>query len=652
MNDSGRDDSYMNLAIAEAQKCYSESKDPKPLVGAVLVRGNQILGRAYRGELAPGEHAEYTLLERKLADVNLDGSTLYTTLEPCTSRNDPKVPCAHRIVERKISHVHIGMLDPNPHIRGQGYQVLREANVSVTILPAHAPRLEDLNRAFARHIVSRGARRRKRRVALTVLASVVALTIVGYVLPGYLTPEPKVTVAVSSRKGVGDDALVQYSDKPFSEPVAVEIALLNEGRAAGHSYSLDFAVSPELHILRMRGGGNLRYSWPNRHVTFRGDGVSLHRGVKSILGSLEIRLPRFAGAAVPIALYNLTGDFEPSAGLVQYDPSHEQLTIESCDAQVPPKKWTGHLAAWNERAWVGRAPEQWKLAEQYQPQGLASVSDYVFWGVRPEGNGPAIMMARLSGTDVRGLVSSEHQPASVAAIKTKIFWTEPNSGRVMEGTASDDHWSAVRVRAIAVGQDSPAGIAVSNDALYWTTRTAIGTAGTADKKVVVFAQRRSVLGSIVVHGSRVCWGELGTTTTRGAVVCQAPGGLPQTVFSGVELPTALASDGTNLLVGTHVPGDIIYGRVWRIGPDGRTTLLADGQTPVRAIRAEPDRVVWLSGDGDVRAIIAGNEDVRLLASGYDHPFDVVLSGRLVLWTNQGGTQQQPDGSVVAAELPE
>jgi len=62
--------------------------------------------------------------------------------------------------------------------------------------------------------------------------------------------------------------------------------------------------------------------------------------------------------------------------------------------------------------------------------------------------------------------------------------------------------------------------------------------------------------------------------------------------------------------------------------------------------------VWLSGDGDVRAIIAGNEDVRLLASGYDHPFDVVLSGRLVLWTNQGGTQQQPDGSVVAAELPE
>ena len=96
---------FMALAIELAEKCLSEAGKVSPKVGAVAVRDGVILGTAYRGEVKPGEHAEYTLFERKLKKVDLKGATLYTTLEPCTHRNHPKIACADRVIARGIKRV-------------------------------------------------------------------------------------------------------------------------------------------------------------------------------------------------------------------------------------------------------------------------------------------------------------------------------------------------------------------------------------------------------------------------------------------------------------------------------------------------------------------------------------------------------------------
>ena len=73
------------LAIEEARKSVAEDKRPHPKVGAVVVKDGKILGKAHRGENLKS-HAEYIALERKLPNEILVGATVYTTLEPCTTR--------------------------------------------------------------------------------------------------------------------------------------------------------------------------------------------------------------------------------------------------------------------------------------------------------------------------------------------------------------------------------------------------------------------------------------------------------------------------------------------------------------------------------------------------------------------------------------
>jgi pyrimidine deaminase RibD-like protein len=148
---SATDRSFCEIAVEQARQSIPEGDGkPRPKVGAVVVKNGKVLSSAYRGE-KPGNHAEYIALEIKLPDETLAGATVYTTLEPCTVRNSPKVPCADRLIERGVARVWVGMLDPNPVIQGHGVRRLQAANIEVQLFPHDLMKeISELNRDFTR----------------------------------------------------------------------------------------------------------------------------------------------------------------------------------------------------------------------------------------------------------------------------------------------------------------------------------------------------------------------------------------------------------------------------------------------------------------------------------------------------------------------
>lgn len=145
------DRKYMQLAIEEAKRCRCEDQRQHPLVGAVVTMEGKLLATSFRGETGPGNHAEFGALEKKLGREVLSGTTVYTTLEPCTTRQHPKVSCAQRLLERGVRRVVIGMVDPNPIISGKGMLLLRSAKIIIEFFPSDLMDIvEEINRDFSR----------------------------------------------------------------------------------------------------------------------------------------------------------------------------------------------------------------------------------------------------------------------------------------------------------------------------------------------------------------------------------------------------------------------------------------------------------------------------------------------------------------------
>lgn len=147
----------MQMAIDVMNKSINEPRpDGKvpPKVGAVLLFPDGRIETAYRGELREGDHAEFTLLERKLANENVEDCILYTTLEPCVERNPPKVPCCRRVTNARIKKVFIGIEDKDP--KGNGIRHLEKHGVEYKMFDREFQRIiEEENKDFLKQALQR-----------------------------------------------------------------------------------------------------------------------------------------------------------------------------------------------------------------------------------------------------------------------------------------------------------------------------------------------------------------------------------------------------------------------------------------------------------------------------------------------------------------
>lgn len=106
---------------------------PNPMVGAVLVYENTIIGEGWHQQYG-GPHAEPNCLLRaeqtNPEGIDYKNCTLYVSLEPC-SHYGKTPPCAELIIKKGIGRVVIGTLDPNPKVAGRGVKMMQEAGIEV-----------------------------------------------------------------------------------------------------------------------------------------------------------------------------------------------------------------------------------------------------------------------------------------------------------------------------------------------------------------------------------------------------------------------------------------------------------------------------------------------------------------------------------------
>ncbi|MDR1066390.1 MAG: bifunctional diaminohydroxyphosphoribosylaminopyrimidine deaminase/5-amino-6-(5-phosphoribosylamino)uracil reductase RibD [Clostridiales bacterium] len=122
---------YMNMAIELARKGAGRVA-PNPMVGAVIVKDGEILGRGYHTKYGES-HAEVEALnDCRKNGADPTGATMYVTLEPC--RHFGKTPpCTDAIAQSGLKRVVIGVIDPNKQVAGKGVVTLRESGVDVEI---------------------------------------------------------------------------------------------------------------------------------------------------------------------------------------------------------------------------------------------------------------------------------------------------------------------------------------------------------------------------------------------------------------------------------------------------------------------------------------------------------------------------------------
>ena len=126
------DERYMRRCLQLA-RCGLLGAKPNPMVGAVIVYRDRIIGEGYHVHCG-AEHAEVNAFAavRPEDEGLLPQSTLYVSLEPC-SHYGKTPPCADLIIQKGVARVVVGCIDPFAKVQGRGIEKLRRAGIEVVV---------------------------------------------------------------------------------------------------------------------------------------------------------------------------------------------------------------------------------------------------------------------------------------------------------------------------------------------------------------------------------------------------------------------------------------------------------------------------------------------------------------------------------------
>jgi diaminohydroxyphosphoribosylaminopyrimidine deaminase / 5-amino-6-(5-phosphoribosylamino)uracil reductase len=143
------DEKFMKIALSLAERARGRTS-PNPMVGAVIVKNGEIVGRGYH-QKAGTPHAEIHAIAD--AGEKARDSVIYVSLEPC-SHHGRTGPCTQAIIDAGLSRVVMAMLDPNPIVSGSGKAILESHGIQTKagILEAEACKL---NEAFIKYITTK-----------------------------------------------------------------------------------------------------------------------------------------------------------------------------------------------------------------------------------------------------------------------------------------------------------------------------------------------------------------------------------------------------------------------------------------------------------------------------------------------------------------
>jgi ATP-dependent DNA helicase RecG len=339
----------MELAIEVMRRSIHEDRDDEkssPAVGAVLYLPDGTVETAYRGELRDGDHAEFTLLERKKRDAKLDGSILFATLEPCApgARGEGKQPCAERIISARIKEVWVGIEDPDPKVDRKGISYLQKKGVTVHMFDRDLQEvIRTVNEKFIAQALERAAATGEEEASI--------------VLTKFENAEPKMTFT-----DLSEEALQRFiSDAKVSESLGTEAfnrRLLQQGLVqeqngkfvpTGYGILL-FAKTPRLLLPQAGLLATLHY--PNGDIEkqdFDGPMVMIPEHVEEWLQNrlpnilTRVGMRRKEGAAIPFELIRepiinalVHRDYDIMGAKCQLVIAPDNIQIMSPGATLPP----------------------------------------------------------------------------------------------------------------------------------------------------------------------------------------------------------------------------------------------------------------------------------------------------------------------------